>query len=244
MIPFFRKIRYRLAKDNQFLKYSRYAIGEIVLVVVGILIALYINNWNEERKGIDEMEYYLNEVLNELKKDKVYLEAQISRNDSVLVKYSNYREKFNDSTGIWEIIPLQIQALSPSIILIFPSSTTIELVASIELIDPKLKRELLVLKNEQERLKRINELNIQTEQEFKDEARINGWNEPLAILVSTHQELREFLNYDERWGDLIVTIDAQILEKYQNSKHIIQDLKKMDQRLSALIEQIEQELNS
>ena len=51
MIPFFRKIRWRLAADNQFLKYSRYAIGEIVLVVIGILIALQINNWNEERKS-------------------------------------------------------------------------------------------------------------------------------------------------------------------------------------------------
>jgi len=41
MIPFFRKIRYRLAKDNQFLNYSRYAMGEIVLVVVGISSAEY-----------------------------------------------------------------------------------------------------------------------------------------------------------------------------------------------------------
>ena len=50
MLPFFRKIRWRHAADNQFFKYSRYAIGEIVLVVIGILIALQINNWNEQRK--------------------------------------------------------------------------------------------------------------------------------------------------------------------------------------------------
>jgi hypothetical protein len=49
MIPFFRKIRYKLAQNNQFLKYSRYAIGEIALVVVGILIALQINTWNNQR---------------------------------------------------------------------------------------------------------------------------------------------------------------------------------------------------
>ena len=49
MTPFFRRIRQKLANENQFLKYSRYAIGEIVLVVIGILIALAINNWNEER---------------------------------------------------------------------------------------------------------------------------------------------------------------------------------------------------
>lgn len=55
MLPFFRKIRYRLAKDNQFFTYSRYALGEIVLVVIGILIALYINNWNEKRKTILKM---------------------------------------------------------------------------------------------------------------------------------------------------------------------------------------------
>lgn len=57
MISFFRKIRYQLAGDNQpasstgrFFNYSRYAIGEIVLVVIGILIALQVNEWNEQRK--------------------------------------------------------------------------------------------------------------------------------------------------------------------------------------------------
>ena len=52
MIPFFRKIRKKMADDNKPLKYMRYAIGEIVLVVIGILIALQINTWNEERKNI------------------------------------------------------------------------------------------------------------------------------------------------------------------------------------------------
>ncbi len=46
MIPFFRKIRKKMADDNKPLKYMRYAIGEIVLVVIGILIALQINTWN------------------------------------------------------------------------------------------------------------------------------------------------------------------------------------------------------
>ncbi|HBR54223.1 MAG TPA: hypothetical protein DEA82_11320, partial [Flavobacteriaceae bacterium] len=50
MIKFFRHIRQRLIADNRFSKYLLYAIGEIILVVIGILIALQINNWNEERK--------------------------------------------------------------------------------------------------------------------------------------------------------------------------------------------------
>ena len=49
MIKFFRKIRQRLVIENRFSKYVLYAIGEIILVVIGILIALQINNWNENR---------------------------------------------------------------------------------------------------------------------------------------------------------------------------------------------------
>ncbi|WP_047246182.1 DUF6090 family protein [Maribacter thermophilus] len=50
MIKFFRKIRQKLLSENKFSKYLIYAIGEIVLVVLGILIALYINDWNEKQK--------------------------------------------------------------------------------------------------------------------------------------------------------------------------------------------------
>ncbi len=54
MIPFFRRIRKQLADNNKPIKYLRYAIGEIVLVVIGILIALQVNNWNELRKTNNE----------------------------------------------------------------------------------------------------------------------------------------------------------------------------------------------
>jgi hypothetical protein len=51
MIKFFRKIRQNLLTQGKTGKYFKYAIGEIVLVVIGILIALGINNWNEHRKN-------------------------------------------------------------------------------------------------------------------------------------------------------------------------------------------------
>ena len=59
MIKFFRKIRQNLLMENKTGKNIKYAIGEIVLVVIGILIALSINNWNENRKNrIAEADYY------------------------------------------------------------------------------------------------------------------------------------------------------------------------------------------
>lgn len=49
MIKFFRKIRYRLMSENKTTRYVKYAIGEIVLVMIGILLALQVSNWNDKR---------------------------------------------------------------------------------------------------------------------------------------------------------------------------------------------------
>jgi hypothetical protein len=66
MIKFFRKIRQDLLLENKTGKYFKYAIGEIILVVIGILIALSINNWNENRLKSIETSNYLMQIKNEL----------------------------------------------------------------------------------------------------------------------------------------------------------------------------------
>ena len=73
MIKFFRHIRKTLISENTMGKYFKYAIGEILLVVIGILIALQINNWNENRK----------ERSNELKILNT-LNAEFTRNGNTL----------------------------------------------------------------------------------------------------------------------------------------------------------------
>jgi hypothetical protein len=87
MLPFFRKIRYRLAENNQFFKYSRYAIGEIVLVVVGILIALQINNWNEARKKTNTEIEYLIRLRSDLANDTAYYHRRIKYSDKVITDH-------------------------------------------------------------------------------------------------------------------------------------------------------------
>ena len=67
MIHLFRRIRQKYLSENRVSKYLIYAIGEILLVVIGILIALQVNNWNEDRKErIKEQE-----VLSELEQSIV-----------------------------------------------------------------------------------------------------------------------------------------------------------------------------
>jgi len=84
MIKFFRKIRKTLADDNKPLKYLRYAIGEIVLVVIGILIALQINNWHNNNVEKRVEKEILNEILVNLETDIENIEIKKKENDLYL----------------------------------------------------------------------------------------------------------------------------------------------------------------
>ena len=103
MIPFFRKIRKKMADDNRPLQYARYAIGEILLVVIGILIALQINTWNENRKEnlqevkiLKQLKSDLISNLTEVSEIEIMVKKRLRYSDSVSL-YFNERRKLNDS---------------------------------------------------------------------------------------------------------------------------------------------------
>lgn len=91
MIKFYRKIRQNLIKENKVSKYLLYAIGEIVLVVIGILIALQVNNSNNKSIENEREIKYLNNIKLDLKKDIKSLEYNL-----------DFREK--KSSGIEKLI--------------------------------------------------------------------------------------------------------------------------------------------
>ncbi len=80
MIKFFRRIRKQLLTENKFSKYLLYAIGEIVLVMIGILLALQVNNWNENKKTRSSEKQYLLSLKTEFNFNKVELEKIMNRN--------------------------------------------------------------------------------------------------------------------------------------------------------------------
>lgn len=75
MFRIFRRARQEASSDKESMKFLRYALGEIFLVVVGILIALQINNWNEERKEQRQIAEYARALVDDLKGDIVMLET-------------------------------------------------------------------------------------------------------------------------------------------------------------------------
>ena len=96
----FRNVRQQLASENKVMAYLRYAIGEIILVVIGILIALQVNNWNSVRIEKNKEFVYLNNInrdLNEQIKSIVVqmnYEMKMSQKARSIIKYYKEHHKF------------------------------------------------------------------------------------------------------------------------------------------------------
>ena len=96
MIKFFRKIRQRLVIGRKFNKYLIYAVGEIILVVIGILIALQINNWNTDRKLRNLENELLYDIQDNLIASTSNIEASILFNKETLTNLSKILNHIND----------------------------------------------------------------------------------------------------------------------------------------------------
>ncbi|MDO1501198.1 DUF6090 family protein [Winogradskyella maritima] len=152
MIKLFRHIRKSLLEQNKMGKYFKYAIGEIILVVIGILIALQINNWNENRKEKAQVQTYYNQLLEELELDINAITFSIKRLENDIKQY----KKISDALSVPNL-PLD------SILMVYQkadfiientsfNTKTIDVLLStgdIKLINPKIKNALLALQNEQ-----------------------------------------------------------------------------------------------
>jgi len=97
MIKFFRKIRQKLLTENKFSQYFIYAIGEIILVVIGILIAISINNWIDTRKKDDLKISYIESLKSDLSADIVYFKTQIAIDSTELAKLLSFSKRLSNS---------------------------------------------------------------------------------------------------------------------------------------------------
>ena len=97
MINFFRKARKKMSNNNNPIKYLRYAIGEIVLVVLGILFALQINTWSKERENSKKEVFYLRGLKEDLKQDLLALEKSIEFEEMISVTSKRILTTFHEN---------------------------------------------------------------------------------------------------------------------------------------------------
>ena len=97
-LTLFRKIRRKILSENQFSKYALYAIGEILLAVIGILIALQINNWNELRKERRAEWVALNDLKFEFEKNRTNFLAHADWQSRVEKSWATYLSIISDKS--------------------------------------------------------------------------------------------------------------------------------------------------
>ena len=96
MIAFFRKIRQKLVGAGSVTKYLLYAVGEILLVVIGILIALQVNNWNEERANRDLADNFLIGIKSDMERDIIQADEILNNLASVISIIQSIDPVFSD----------------------------------------------------------------------------------------------------------------------------------------------------
>jgi len=102
MFRIFRRIREEIVLGNKTRRYTSYAAGELVLVVAGILIALQINNWNEERVEQQQIADYAHALIKDLERDLVMIEI-IEKEVNVLIKKIDTLAAYIDNKSVDEL---------------------------------------------------------------------------------------------------------------------------------------------
>jgi hypothetical protein len=240
MIPFFRKIRYRLAKDNQFFKYSRYAIGEIVLVVVGILIALQINNWNENRKSNNVKHNYYNQIVVDLNKEIENINSRIIFLDSCITtsdRYFKYTETPNlETIKVFEElskVELTFRYLA------FNTNTiqTLESTGDIKLMQEKIRNSLIELKRIQEQTSRVAKGNYEIYLNAQQKALQLGYG---RLLLKTPKA--NGLEIKNNIPEIILTLEGGLIIKIFTDKLVKNALLDMLNEIKKIKELINQDI--
>jgi len=150
MIKFFRQIRQSLIMENKTSKYFKYAIGEIVLVVIGILIALQINNWNENRKKETLKKEYNIALINDYTKDTIQINARLLRNNLRIKRINSIGDSivnghFNNLESYYKLYNNDFVGIR--VINVYNTNSFNLLISSgkIDLFDKNLRKELMEL---------------------------------------------------------------------------------------------------
>ena len=181
MISFFRNIRQRLMTENRTSKYLLYALGEILLVVIGILIALQVNNWNEQRKDRVAEQKILIGLLEDLAvnmdrlNNDISLEQRTIRQARKIIQHLDERKPYDPSLDV----VFSEAVYSPDIIIASSSYESLKL-KGIDIVQNELLKKKIV------QLFDVNYIHL-----IAETVRLENQFWPSSVLPMIHKHFRE-----------------------------------------------------
>ena len=243
MLFFLRKIRRKLMEKNKVTTYLLYAIGEIVLVVIGILIAINLNNWNDKKKEAAIVQNNLTALLENLEKDSIYLIEAYARIAVDLENQLKFKKRINsiDATqdtlkkiARYEFIP---NVITPQ----FTNDNhyySMVQTGEINLIKKSLRREIFRLYRLHEEVTRSSETHfeiyLQATSSFQKSAALNS---PVSLL-------REGPITNAVWDRLSLELAGDFNALFSNKMLLYLQMNRFEQELTSQTYQLLQLLRS
>lgn len=226
-------------------KYLKYAVGEIVLVVIGILIALQINNWNEKQKLNAKTQDYYAQLLDDLKSDMIFSKNTLEESNAYLKEYESYTDAYYKDV----LSPIQayeqISKLDLETTPLTFNTSTIESLQStgdIGLIPSSIRNSLIDLV----RLQNLTIKRFEDTDDGKSEITQN-----LSLLLGSttlpkrlvnQPKMKEFLNIDENLKELILVYEGIHRWKSISLQETKDRLEEIQKDIDTIVELINKEL--
>lgn len=236
MSKIFRKTRQLLLSTRNTRAYLKYAIGEIALVVIGILIAVGINNYNQNRKSNKVRQDYYKQILVDLNIDKKDAENAIEKIDASLTTYNNYIETFKKpNLPVNEIVQNLSTLDMNTVVLEFQTATIKSLITNgeIKLLDPETANHLSSYNASKEVL-------LTTFKTFQDsyfdifkEVLMGGL--ALSYRLPNQPELSKAIEDNKRTLEMYIKLDAYYHYKFIIEKEVITTLHKLANDIDSTI---------
>ncbi|MBP92696.1 MAG: hypothetical protein CMC55_01110 [Flavobacteriaceae bacterium] len=249
MIKIFKKVRYHLIDTGKTGRYLKYAIGEIILVVIGILIALQINKWNEFRKSEDIKNNYYTQILQDLAKDHKFLKSQIATLNDNITLYSTFVETFSNHKNP-ETLILSASKLNYSYdYLKFDTNTieTLQTTGDIKLLPSEIRNKLIDLKNMQNNIiTQSYSNNTNFLKEFLSAVKLGYHPNTLALKnenASTN-ELFTSLNISDNFPEIALTLNAAFSLKDFTERDLLKVFRMLVANINTLFTLINKELGN
>ena len=232
-------------EKNKTGKYLKYAFGEIVLVVIGILIALQINNWNEKQKLESKTQDYYGQLLDDLNND--IISAQ-----SIIKEFSNHQKEYNEYLSSYDkkgLTPIKAYEQVSKLALIstpitFNTNTfeSLQNSGDIGLIPSHIRNKLMNLRRLQNLTKERFEDTSKGQQEITQKLSGLLGATTLPKRLENQPEMKEFFNIDKNVKELILVYEGIHRWKSISQLESIDRLENMQKEIGVIIELINKEL--